>query len=257
MCKQIRSAILPRLKSTEGKKTSLRLVAQMRVGSRRNQTWSIDFTYIVAARLELHISTTAGLRSFRDGLLKAKAKGWKGPTLIDISLSWQNGSSHFERVSGTVMALVGSLLFETLKHCDGLHRLKLENCALSNLCATQIANSLPCCKELSHFSLRFNCIGDDGAKALSRSLPQCSSLAHLDLSDNVIGDPGGKALASAVPLCRALANLLFGGNGIGRGVCLKLQDALRTHKSATADDEEHGGGGRSAADGHGEDNGGG
>jgi Ran GTPase-activating protein (RanGAP) involved in mRNA processing and transport len=120
-------------------------------------------------------------------------------------------------------------------HCKGLCQLKLDNCQLSNHCVAEIAKNLPCCRALSHISMRYNLIGDDGARALSCSLPLCTSLAYLDLSSNIIYDSGCKALISMVPHCPALTDLRFGGNGIGRGVCLKLQDALELRKAVTAE----------------------
>jgi hypothetical protein len=63
----------------------MRLVAQMRVGNRRNQTWPVDFTYIMAVRLELHIASTSGLRSFCEGMINTVHKGWQGPALIHVS----------------------------------------------------------------------------------------------------------------------------------------------------------------------------
>mmetsp|Transcript_7083 Transcript_7083/g.15328 ORF Transcript_7083/g.15328 Transcript_7083/m.15328 type:complete len:326 (-) Transcript_7083:172-1149(-) len=229
VCKLIRSEVLPRLKSADGSEIALRLVAQMRVGSRRNQTWPVDFTYIMGVRLEVRITNPAGLRSFCEGLLKAVKKGWQGPASIDIS-PWVAGISKSEGIG----CEIASLLPGALKHCKNLGRLKLDGCCLSNRSVAKIAKVLPCCKSLSRISLRDNSFGDGGTRALSRSLPLCASLEHLDLSNNVIGDSGCTALISAVPRSRALTGLVFGGNGIGRRLCLRLQDALDLRRAATA-----------------------
>lgn len=91
-----------------------------------------------------------------------------------------------------------------------------------------LCDGLTRCHTLTHLSLAYNVLGDDGAAMVADMLRRHPSLTTLDLSDNRIEDVGAVALAEAFILSKEsrLENLNLSVNHIGDVGFTALAEAL-------------------------------
>ncbi len=107
-------------------------------------------------------------------------------------------------------------------HMEKLTHLSLGFNRIGNNGARLLANS-PHLKNLTHLNLFGNVIGDEGVEALASS-PHLKNLTHLNLFGNVIHDEGVEALANS-PNLKNLVQLSLGLNSIGNNGALSLANS--------------------------------